>query len=89
MCNVILNLLTLYFSGLDGKGIIPPWATVLCAVLYFSYNILDLMDGKHARATGNSSPLGLLIDHGSDALTTFLFTMGLGSILRLGKWIFN
>ena len=30
--------------------------------------ILDNMDGKQARKTGTSSPLGLLFDHGCDAL---------------------
>ena len=34
------------------------------------------MDGKQARRTGNSSPLGLLFDHGCDA-----FTMGLQSLV--------
>ena len=43
------------------------------------------MDGKHARNTKNSSPLGLLVDHGCDALTTFLFLMSLANILKLSK----
>ena len=34
--------------------------------------MLDELDGKQARKTGNSSPLGLLFDHGCDA-----FSMGL------------
>jgi ethanolaminephosphotransferase len=47
--------------------------------------MLDNLDGKQARRTGTSSPLGLMFDHGCDALTTFLFTTGLGTILGLGK----
>ena len=43
------------------------------------------MDGKQARRTGASSPLGLIMDHGTDALTTFTFTQGLGSIIGLSK----
>jgi len=31
------------------------------------YRLLDEMDGKQARKTGNSSPLGLIFDHGCDA----------------------
>lgn len=46
--------------------------------------MLDNLDGKHARRIGASSPLGLMFDHGCDALTTFLFTQGLGTILALG-----
>jgi len=47
--------------------------------------MLDNMDGKQARKTNASSPLGMMFDHGCDALVTFLFTMGLGTIVRLGK----
>jgi ethanolaminephosphotransferase len=31
--------------------------------------MFDEMDGKQARRTGNSSPLGMLFDHGCDAFT--------------------
>ncbi len=83
LCNLIINLSTLYYSGLDGKGDIPTWVIVMCALLYPLYHIFDLLDGKHARNTGQSSPLGLLMDHGVDSWTTFLFTMSLGSILKI------
>lgn len=46
------------------------------AVCYFAYRMLDEMDGKQARRTGNSSPLGLIFDHGCDA-----FTCGLESLI--------
>lgn len=42
-----------------------------------------MLDGKQARRTGTSSPLGLIFDHGCDALTTFIFIVGFGSIIRL------
>ena len=47
--------------------------------------MLDNMDGKQARRTGSSSPLGMLFDHGCDALTTFLFACGLGTVVGLSK----
>ena len=35
------------------------------------------MDGKQARKTGNSTPLGMLFDHGCDAFTVgFIVLMG-------------
>jgi len=37
--------------------------------------MLDEMDGKQARRTGNSSPLGLLFDHGFDAHSTNFIAM--------------
>lgn len=50
--------------------------------------MFDLLDGKQARRTGTSSPLGLIFDHGCDAATTFLFTMGLGTSTRLDSTLY-
>lgn len=47
----------------------PNWLYGLAALCYFFYRMLDEMDGKQARRTGNSSPLGMLFDHGIDAYT--------------------
>jgi ethanolaminephosphotransferase len=45
-------------------------------ISYFIYRLLDEMDGKQARKTGNSSPLGMLFDHGCDSWTIgFMVTM--------------
>lgn len=41
-----------------------------CAMII--YQTLDNMDGKQARKTGTSSPLGLLFDHGCDAMNLIL-----------------
>lgn len=51
--------------------------------------MFDNMDGKQARRTNTSSPLGLLFDHGCDAMTTFIFSQSLGSYVGLGKKIKN
>lgn len=48
---------------------IPRWAFFAEGVCYFLYRMLDELDGKQARRTGNSSPLGMLFDHGCDAFT--------------------
>jgi phosphatidylglycerophosphate synthase len=74
-----------YYSGLDGKGDIPSFALILFGISYLCYHYLDVLDGKHARQTGTSSALGMLMDHGCDALTTFLITMSLGSVIKLGR----
>ena len=42
------------------------------AFSYFMYRMLDELDGKQARRTGNSSPLGLLFDHGCDSFSVGL-----------------
>ena len=67
---------------------IDKWWFILNGVGYFVYRILDEMDGKQARKTGNASPVGLLFDHGLDAYTvgivslTFLKSMQIGDNWR-------
>ena len=39
-------------------------------MIFSLYLILDNLDGKQARKTKNSSPFGLLMDHGCDIFTT-------------------
>ncbi len=39
------------------------------------YQTLDNMDGKQARRTGTSSPLGMLFDHGCDAINSPMGSM--------------
>jgi len=82
---LIINILSIVYGGLSSKGEIPTWVCIVTGLLYISYHLFDLLDGKHARNTKNSSPLGLLMDHGCDALTTFLFLMSMANILKLGE----
>ncbi|GMF39622.1 unnamed protein product [Phytophthora fragariaefolia] len=66
------------------EGDAPWWAMVAAAVALFSYQTLDNLDGKQARRTQSSSPLGLLFDHGCDALNVSVGTMTMASILQMG-----
>ena len=43
------------------------------------------MDGKQARKTGNSSPLGLLFDHGCYSLVIMLQGLSLSTVLQIGN----
>ena len=80
--NLCYFIVTAYYTKLKG-GVVPPWACFFSAFCYLIYQILDNIDGKQARRTNSSSALGLLIDHGTDACTTFFITCGLGAILGL------
>ncbi|XP_065184154.1 cholinephosphotransferase 1-like [Sycon ciliatum] len=62
----------------------PWWAYVTVAVSLFIYQSLDAIDGKQARRTNNSSPLGELFDHGCDALSGAFLTLCTLSVLRVG-----
>jgi len=52
-------------------GEAPRWAYLFNAFAVTAYMHLDCVDGKQARRTGSSTPLGQLFDHGCDALTTY------------------
>mmetsp|Transcript_16470 Transcript_16470/g.19480 ORF Transcript_16470/g.19480 Transcript_16470/m.19480 type:complete len:531 (+) Transcript_16470:34-1626(+) len=51
--------------------------------LAFAYFNLDALDGKHARNTKNSSPLGELFDHACDNMTTAMATVSLFWFLHI------
>ena len=50
--------------------VIPSWVFFFNAAAILIYQTLDNMDGKQARRIGASSPLGLLFDHGCDAINS-------------------
>lgn len=88
--NIITSLLLMYFSP-DAKQEVPRWACFLCALGLFIYQSLDAIDGKQARRTGTSSPLGELFDHGCDSLSTVFVSLGVACSVRLGThpyWMF-
>jgi phosphatidylglycerophosphate synthase len=76
------------FVGFDATfvGDVPSWVFYFCAVSYFLYQTLDACDGKQARKTGASSPLGQLFDHGCDSVSFLAFFIAMGHIFRLSPW---
>ena len=63
---------------------LPSWALHFCAIGLFVYQSLDAIDGKQARRTNSSSPLGELFDHGCDAVSTVFVTVAFSTCIRLG-----
>ena len=65
----LLYAIIWHYSSAAGQSALPPPAAMaVCTFCLFMYQTLDAMDGKQARRTGSSSPLGQLFDHGCDAL---------------------
>jgi ethanolaminephosphotransferase len=54
----------------------------LTSILYYT---LDCMDGKQARRTGTSSPLGQLFDHGIDCCSNLTAVSTIQSFLLMSK----
>jgi ethanolaminephosphotransferase len=87
VCSIISYFIMMYYCPLlDGPA--PRWAYLVEAAALISYQALDAMDGKQARRTGSSSALGMLFDHGCDALNTTLSSLSLCAAFQLGAgWV--
>ncbi|KAK9829687.1 hypothetical protein WJX72_007350 [[Myrmecia] bisecta] len=66
------------------EGDAPRWVYFLNGFASLAYMHLDCLDGKQARRTKTSSPLGQLFDHGCDAVSVHLIIAALASSLDLG-----
>ncbi|TMW63199.1 hypothetical protein Poli38472_002140 [Pythium oligandrum] len=62
----------------------PRWVYATAGISLILYQVLDVADGKQARKTGNSSPLGLLFDHGCDALNVLVSACTFASTIMTG-----
>uniref|UniRef100_A0AAG5DH38 diacylglycerol cholinephosphotransferase n=1 Tax=Anopheles atroparvus TaxID=41427 RepID=A0AAG5DH38_ANOAO len=88
--NIITTLVLIYFSP-NGREEPPRWASALCAAGLFIYQSLDAIDGKQARRTNSSSPLGELFDHGCDSISTVFVALSACISVQLGfypRWMF-
>ncbi|KAH8300690.1 hypothetical protein KR018_007154 [Drosophila ironensis] len=88
--NVVTTLILICYSP---NGIEPPprWTCFLCALGLFIYQSLDSIDGKQARRTNTSSPLGELFDHGCDSISTVFVALSACISCQLGhypNWLF-
>ncbi|XP_072967041.1 choline/ethanolaminephosphotransferase 1-like [Typha angustifolia] len=63
----------------------PRWVHLAHGLLLFLYQTFDAVDGKQARRTNSSSPLGELFDHGCDALTCAFEALAFGSTAMCGR----
>ncbi|OQR79465.1 choline/ethanolaminephosphotransferase 1-like [Tropilaelaps mercedesae] len=82
----VLTCLLLIIMAPDATSNVHPLFFVACAVGLFFYQTLDACDGKQARRTGSSSPLGELFDHGCDALSTLFLALGIAVAINMGTY---
>ncbi|GAA0154099.1 transferase [Lithospermum erythrorhizon] len=66
----------------------PRWVNFAHGLLLFLYQTFDAVDGKQARRTNSSSPLGELFDHGCDALACAFEALAFGSTAICGRSTF-
>ncbi|XP_036332951.1 cholinephosphotransferase 1 isoform X1 [Rhagoletis pomonella] len=88
--NIVTTLILVSYSP-DAKSPPPAWTSLLCAFGLFIYQSLDSIDGKQARRTNTSSPLGELFDHGCDSISTVFVALSACISCQLGQypnWLF-
>ncbi|XP_035790908.1 cholinephosphotransferase 1-like isoform X2 [Anopheles albimanus] len=88
--NILTTLILIYHSP-NGREEPPRWTSALCAAGLFIYQSLDAIDGKQARRTNSSSPLGELFDHGCDSISTVFVALSACISVQLGfypRWMF-
>ncbi|GLT91712.1 hypothetical protein SLE2022_095870 [Rubroshorea leprosula] len=73
----------IYSPQLDSPP--PRWVHFAHGLLLFLYQTFDAVDGKQARRTSSSSPLGELFDHGCDALACAFESLAFGSTAMCGR----
>lgn len=81
---LVLGYMVSAFYLPEFQGVAPWWVYFLCGFVVLSYLHLDCLDGKQARRTKTSSPLGQLFDHGCDAASVHLITSMMAGTLSLG-----
>jgi ethanolaminephosphotransferase len=64
---------------------LPRWVHFYTAFCVFAYQTFDAIDGKQARRTGSSSPLGQLFDHGCDAFSSTTMGIMMSQAIRGGS----
>ncbi|KAK9728174.1 hypothetical protein K7432_001283 [Basidiobolus ranarum] len=82
---VVANFVTVMLLDPTLSEPVPSWVYLTYALGLWVYASLDAIDGKQARRTGTSGPLGEMFDHGCDALNTALGTIISASVLGIGQ----
>ncbi|SCO93102.1 choline/ethanolaminephosphotransferase, putative [Plasmodium malariae] len=82
LCSTIAFLIMYLFDISNKKN---DYIFLYISFFLFMYQTLDALDGKQARRTNTSSPLGQLFDHGCDSITSSLFVFIGGKVTCLPK----
>jgi phosphatidylglycerophosphate synthase len=89
LLSLILHVIAIFFilleKGNDFNSPTSPYNNLIFIFAHFMYIILDNTDGKQARRTNSSTSLGLLLDHGIDAIVTCLMAIDLAHMVGMGN----
>ena len=83
LVNLTPLILTIYYTGLNGKLPCPKWLCFFSSICYFLYQIFDNCNSKQARRSNSTNPLEFLLDHCFDSCVSFFIILILGSIIGI------
>jgi len=83
--NIITTAVVLWYCP-TATEVAPWWTTAMAGLGLFVYQTLDAIDGKQARRTNSSNPLGELFDHGCDSLSTVFVSLASCCAVQLGRY---
>lgn len=84
-CNIIAFTICVFDGGFDFDKELHRRTCFIIGFSQFLYQLLDNIDGKQARRTGNSSPFGMLMDHGCDVFTNIFTAYNLSRLLLVSN----
>ncbi|KAK2824971.1 hypothetical protein Q7C36_018898 [Tachysurus vachellii] len=74
-----------FYASADGHVHVPSWVWIAAGLFNFLAYTLDGVDGKQARRTDSSTPLGELFDHGLDSWACVFFVSSIYSVFGRGE----
>mmetsp|Transcript_48375 Transcript_48375/g.151669 ORF Transcript_48375/g.151669 Transcript_48375/m.151669 type:complete len:437 (+) Transcript_48375:76-1386(+) len=86
LCTFVTYWIFHYYCPLL-EGHAPWWAYMLNGFAILAYQALDAMDGKQARRTGSATALGVLFDHGCDALNATVMSVTMCAVVQYGPGV--
>ena len=85
VCNIIAFIITVLDGDFDFSLPLKSSTCYVIGIFQLLYQFLDNIDGKQARRTGNSTPFGMLMDHGCDIFTNIFTSYSMTRLLIVGN----
>ena len=87
--SLCFNILAAFISYMDGgfdfSYRLKSSTCIIIGSFQLLYQLLDNVDGKQARRTGNSTPFGMVMDHGCDVFTNIFTCYNVSKLLLVGN----
>ena len=83
--NILASIISYFDGGFDFSQELKASTCFIIGIFQLIYQLLDNIDGKQARRTGNSTPFGMLMDHGCDVFTNIFTAYNLSKLAIVGN----